>query len=145
MNPKRLSYEDFRKIYNIVPRLCVDLIIKTKDGIVFSKRDIEPQKGYWHFPGGTVLFGETIQEAITRIGKEETGLKLKTIKIVGIIEFKPSSPHRHTISIAHMVEPISGVLRGSRQGKEIQFFKAIPSKTIKEQKDFLLKSNLLKK
>ncbi len=143
MKPKRLPYKKFLEIYSKVPRLCIELIIKTKDGVVLSKRDIVPYKGMWHFPGGTVLFNEKLENTIQRIAKEETGLTVKVGRLIGTMQFI-KSPIRHTISIGFLVTPVSGILRGSTQGKEIKFFKKIPSNTIKIQSDFLKKNNLLK-
>ncbi len=142
--PKKSPQKEFDYIYGKVPRACVDLVIKTKEGIVLSKRDINPSRGKWHLPGGTILFGEKITDTIDRIGKGETGLKLKVKKILGTIECPPPSVHGYTIGIAYLVEPISGKLRGSKEGKEIKFFKSIPENTVKEQAEFLKTSKLLK-
>ncbi len=141
--PKRLPLAEFKKIYAKVPRFCVDLIIKTDKGIVMSKRDIPPQRGRWHLPGGTVLFGEKIENAINRIAEEETGLKLNVEKIIDKIEYRPSSVHGHVISLGLLCTPKSGRLRGSKQGREIKHFKKIPRKTIKEQVQFIRKNKLL--
>ena len=51
---KKISTKLFYKIYSLVPRLCVDIIVKDKRGVVLSKRDIPPCKGMWHIPGGTI-------------------------------------------------------------------------------------------
>lgn len=142
--PKKIPQKEFDYVYSKVPRACVDLIIKTEDGIVLSKRDINPSRGKWHLPGGTIFFGEKIINAIDRIAKKETGLKLKVEKILGIIEYSPPSVHGYTIGIAYLVKPISGELRGSKEGKEIKFFKSIPENTVKEQVEFLKSSKLLK-
>ncbi|OGM29603.1 hypothetical protein A2630_01025 [Candidatus Woesebacteria bacterium RIFCSPHIGHO2_01_FULL_44_10] len=138
-----MPYKIFKEIYSKVPRLCVDLIIKTKQGIIMSKRNISPEKGKWHFPGGTVLFGEKLRQTIKRVADEETGLKLKVLKIIGAVEYQPPSVHGHVISLAFWCEPISGQLRGSQQGKEIKYFKSIPTDTIKEQVVFLEKHKIL--
>jgi ADP-ribose pyrophosphatase YjhB (NUDIX family) len=53
---------------------------------VLSKRNIEPEKGKWHFPGGTILLDEKLSNTINHIAKEETGLKLEVIKILDTIE-----------------------------------------------------------
>lgn len=135
--PNKLPFKEFKNIYSKVPRVCVDLVIKTKDGMVFSKRDIEPSRGMWHLPGGTVLFGEKLSDTINRVAQEETGINLKVKKILGTIEYLPPSPHLHTISIVFSTTPISGKLRGSKQGKEIRYFKSIPKNTVKEQEKFL--------
>ena len=65
-----LSHEDFLSIYSRVPRLCVDLIITSEEGVLLSLRAIEPYLGQWHFPGGTVYKGETIEEAAKRVAKK---------------------------------------------------------------------------
>ncbi len=70
-----------------VPRLCIDLIVKTKDGILLTKRQIPPYIGYWHTPGGTVLLHEKLESAAERIAQEEIGTKIKIIKLLGTMEF----------------------------------------------------------
>jgi len=137
MEPKKLPFAEFKKIYSRVPRLCVDLVIKDKRGIVFSKRDIPPAKGQWHLPGGTVFFGEKLEEAVKRVALDETSLKVKVQEIFGPIEYSSESAFGHSISIAFLVNPIGGKLRGSWQAKEIEFFTKIPENTIAEQKEFL--------
>ncbi len=146
VNPKKLPFKEFKYIYKKVPRLCVDLIIKTQKGIVLVKRDIPPDKGKWHFPGGTILLGEKLSEAIKRVAKEETGLGVKIRRIIDVMEFSREGihGHAHVISIAFLVEPKSGKLRGSIQGRKIKFFKSIPENIIVEQEKFLIKNYLLK-
>ena len=55
-----LSDEEFYSIYSKVPRLALDVVIRSDEGILLSLRAIEPHKGLWHLPGGTVYRGETI-------------------------------------------------------------------------------------
>jgi ADP-ribose pyrophosphatase YjhB (NUDIX family) len=142
--PKKLPYEEFKKIYSKVPRLCVDLIIKSDEGILLAKREIEPFKDYWHFPGGTVLFGEKVEETIKRVSEEETGLKLKVLKLLGIMEFPIYNKNNHTVSLVYLTKPIDGKLRGCFQAKELKYFKTLPPQTIKEQVDFWKKFKLEK-
>ena len=141
MKPKRLSFEEFKKIYSKVPRLCIDLIIKTNEGILLTKRAIPPYKGYWHTPGGTVLLHEKLKEAAERIAQEEIGSKIKIIKFLGTMEFPPDEITTQSISIVYLAKPLSKNLKGSNQGKDLKFFKKIPPKTIKEQKIFRQKLN----
>lgn len=139
IKPKKgwLPYSEFKYIYGKVPRLCVDLIIKTNKGIVLSKRDIIPNKGMWHLPGGTVLNFESLEKAIVRIAKGETGLKVRPIKLLGTIEFLDKNAHGHAVSVAYEVLPVSGKLTGSDQAKEIKYFTQIPKNTITEHAGFL--------
>lgn len=139
MKIKKLPLEEFKRIYSRVPRLCVDLVIQDKRGFVLSKRDIPPAKGKWHLPGGTFYFGEKLEGAAKRIAKAETGLNIKVQKLLDVLEFSPESAVGHTVSIAFLVKPVGGKLRGSFQAKELDFFTQIPKNMIKEQEEFLLK------
>ena len=90
--PQRLPFEEYKQIYSRVPRFCVDLIIQTKDGVILTKRDIEPYRGMWHLPGGTLLLRESINSAAKRIAKDEVGIKIKVEKQLGLMEFTKFLP-----------------------------------------------------
>ncbi len=125
-------------IYHKVPRAAVDVVIQTEKGIILTKRSIPPFKGMWHIPGGTVLFKEPIEHAISRIAMEEVGVKVKVIKHLGLEEFFDDGG-RHTITNVFLTQITEGEPRGSEQEKEIGFFKEIPDNCIPEQRDFLKK------
>jgi ADP-ribose pyrophosphatase YjhB (NUDIX family) len=141
---KKLPFEEFNYIYHRVPRLCVDLIIQSRDGIILSKRDISPSKGKWHLPGGTVLFRESLAEAVKRVAQEETGLEVKIKDILGVLEYSKETAFGHSVAIAFLVQPISGKLQGSKQATNLRYFQSVPKNTIPEQKIFLIKKGLLK-
>lgn len=73
---KKLSKEEFDKIYQRVPRICVEVIVNTSQGIILTKRLISPCVGMWHIPGGTVYFGEKLEEAANRIADDELGIDI---------------------------------------------------------------------
>lgn len=137
MLPKKLPQEEFDSIYSRVPRVCVEVIIKTKNGIVLSKRDIPPYVGQWHIPGGTVRLGETLNQAVKRVAKEELGIVVKPTKFLGVIEYFGQNILGQPVGIAFLARFVSGKLRGSEQAEEVRFFKQIPQDTIPEQKIFL--------
>lgn len=143
--PTRLSDKDFKYIYGRAPRLCIDLIIQKQQGVVLSKRDIPPAKGKWHLPGGSVLFGEKLAEAVKRVAKEETGLEIKIEKIIGVVEYSSKSGFGQSIAVMFLTRLQAGRLRGCAQAREIRFFKYLPNNTIVEQGKFLLKQKLIKK
>jgi len=146
MKPKKLPYEEFMSIYKKVPRLGVDVILKTDKGVLLTKRVVEPHKGEWHLPGGTVLFGEKLVETTKRVAKEELGIGIKIIKFLGIIEYSiKNESGRHTVTIEHLVQQESGEIRGSDQGEEIGFFKVIPNNMHPEQGKFLTDHKLVHK
>lgn len=144
MKPKKLPKKEFDKIYSKVPRLTVEVIIKTKDGILLSKRSIEPFKGMWHMTGGTVRFSEKLESTALRVAYEETGLRVKFIKNLGILDYGfLVKGNMHVVAVCFLVKPVAGKLKGSYQGEELKYFKKLPQNTIKEQVKFLRENNLI--
>jgi len=142
--PIKIPYKEFMSIYSKLPRLCLDLIIKSDNGILLSMRDINPGKGLWHLPGGTILMGETIGDAMNRIANEETGLRIFDPELTGIIEFPESTNvFYHSISVACLVKPNRGTLKGSYQGQKLQYFQRMPENMINEHKQFILDHHIL--
>lgn len=138
MKIQKLPRPEFKTIYCKVPRLCIDLIIENKEGVLLIERAIDPGKGLWHLPGGTLLLGETILVAATRIVKEETGLEVKKIDFLGLMEFaNPGNAFFHTVSIVHRCLCSETPVTGSYQGYKLKFTNMLPEKMIIEQKVFL--------
>ena len=55
-----------------------------EDALLLIKRGIEPCRGEWAFPGGFVEMGESTEEAIIREMEEETGLHVKSVRLIGV-------------------------------------------------------------
>jgi len=135
---KKLSRQQYYKIYSLVPRMTIDLIIFYKGGLILSKRDIPPCKGMWHLPGGTVLLGETLFEAAKRIAKEEINITVNPLGIAGIKEYSRKTAFGQVVAIVFVAKGIRGKLHGNEYAKEVSIFTKLPMKMIKEQKDMLI-------
>lgn len=86
--PGPLPKEEFDWIFSRVPRLTVEVVIASPQrGVLLSLRDIEPCKGMWHLPGGTVRFGEPLVEAVARVACDELGLTVEVGELLGYIEY----------------------------------------------------------
>lgn len=146
--PRRdLSQVEFDAIYSRVVRLSVDVLIRTPEGILLSRRDIPPHQGDWHLPGGTVQFGETVPEAVARVAAEELGVEVKIEKLVGFFEYPQmfaSGYKGWPIDLAFEVTITSGTPTGSAQAEEMDYFKfdELPENIIPEQAEFLRKHYL---
>ena len=64
-------------------RTTTAIIPYSPDKILLVKRRTVPFKGYWALPGGRVEVGETVEQAIVREVKEETGLDIAITRKIG--------------------------------------------------------------
>ncbi len=140
---KPLTFEDFVAIYSKVPRLCIDLVVKTGEGVLLTKRDIVPWRGQWHLPGGTILFQETLEDAVQRIALEELNLNVAIEKLLDTAEFfNDAKGFEHSVSVTYLVKVLGGDLKVNEEASSAQFFKTLPENTIKEHKEFLISQKL---
>jgi 8-oxo-dGTP diphosphatase len=51
--------------------------------ILLIKRNTRPFVGFWALPGGRMDPGETIEQTVVREVKEETGLEVAIVRVVG--------------------------------------------------------------
>lgn len=61
------------------PRACGALI---HDNMILMVRHVEPTRAYWTLPGGGLEAGETPAEAAVREVYEETGLRVKAVRLL---------------------------------------------------------------
>ena len=109
---KTKVWRDFKS-----PLVAVDPLIVKGNKIILSKRAVEPFKGFLELPGGMVEYGETVENAVVRETREETGLKVRIKDILGVYSAPERDPRFHAVSIAFIVEPIGGRLKGSFEGE----------------------------
>ena len=82
-----LPQAEYEAIYAKVPRLTVEVIIASSDGILLARRKTGPCAGLWHIPGGTVRFGEPLTDAVQRVANQELGVEVTIDRVLGYIEY----------------------------------------------------------
>ena len=106
------------------PLLVVNAVIQKGEEVLLIKRGKEPAKGSWVVPGGHVLHNESLEEAVVREVKEETGLD---VEIVGIISTKTDreglDPRGYHLSVNYLTIPVGGELQKTSEAMEIKWFK----------------------
>jgi len=75
MAVKKLPENVYKYIYSRVPRIAVEVIYVNKKGLLLTLRDFGPWKDQWHFPGGSILNGESMLDSVKRVAKEELGVE----------------------------------------------------------------------
>lgn len=78
------------------PFLTVDAIIEIDGGIILIKRK-DPPPG-WAIPGGFVDYGETLEDAVIREAREETGLDINLVRQLHTYSDPKRDPRHHTVS-----------------------------------------------
>ncbi|MFX0033047.1 MAG: NUDIX domain-containing protein [Candidatus Hodarchaeota archaeon] len=89
------------------PLLAVDAIITYNNNLVLIRRKNPPFKGDLALPGGFVDIGETVENACIREVYEETNIKVRVIKLVGVFSDPKRDPRGHVVSVAFLCEPLS--------------------------------------
>jgi len=147
-NTNPLSQEEFTAIYSKVPRLTVEIIIKNSAGAIYlTKRAIEPCKGLWHLPGGTVWFAEPMITAVKRIAQRELGIIVTDTAMVGYIEYPSHYLHGLDSPVGIVFEIIGyqGGLHTNHEALDSGWFSRFPEHMHADQDAFLLEHAYLKK
>ena len=61
------------------PAVGVGAVLIHQGKVLLIKRGKEPLRGRWVVPGGTVEAGETLEQALVREVREETGLTVRPL------------------------------------------------------------------
>jgi 8-oxo-dGTP diphosphatase len=70
--------------------------------VLLVRRKYEPFKGSYALPGGFVEVGETVEDGCRRELKEETGLEVGALRLIGVYSNPNRDPRGHTCSIAYL-------------------------------------------
>jgi len=101
-----LTYYNFTEL---MPIVCIDVVIHEGEWFVLVKRNREPAKGLWWTPGGRLRKNETMQEGAIRKAKEEVGLDVIIERLVGVYDcIFPTShqgPSTHAVDVVFLVKP----------------------------------------
>jgi mutator protein MutT len=127
-------------------------IIFNKDGTLFlAKRgkDARNEKHKWEFPGGSVEFGETLENALVREVREEFGFVIEVVQLLDVVNHILPGEKQHWVSPTYLCRYRNGNPRILEPHKceEIGWFRLdmIPAKdlTIASRKSLIsLKKHL---
>lgn len=101
------------------PKIMVDVVIPSEDGVVLIRRGSEPYEGMWALPGGFVEVGETVENAAVREAKEETNLDVELERLVGVYSEPGRDPRGHNVSVTFLAHATGGEPEAATDADEV--------------------------
>lgn len=95
------------------PALTVDAVWLRRGKVLLVRRGRPPFEGFLAFPGGFVELEETVERALVRELREETGLRGHPAGIVGVYSGPDRDPRKPTTTVAFWVRGRGGTPRGA--------------------------------
>ncbi len=107
-------------------RIGVYALIFDDEGRVLlgHRRDVD----WWNLPGGGMEAGETVDEALCREVREETGLEVEVERLVGVY----SKPQKQEVVLTFLCRSTGGTLQPTEETRENRYFApdALPHNTL---------------
>ncbi len=90
-----------------LPKIIVSALIEKEEKFLLVKEILESGKQYWIIPGGSVEYGENLEEALKREIKEETNLDIEILEFIDFKEIIQLQFNYHTIIFFFRVKPVN--------------------------------------
>ncbi len=111
----------------MVIRPGVSAIILTTEGLLLQRRS---DNGLWGLPGGSVEPGESVSEAVVREVREETGLDVTPLRLIGVysapangqVVTYPDGNVIHYVSSNFECRVVGGALACNHESLELGWF-----------------------
>lgn len=131
----------------IMVTAVICIIYDKQKGFLLEKR---ADNGMWCLPGGAIELGETLDQALKREVKEETGLDIKNAKLIDVVAsvhmVYPNKDEVYYTDVLYETKDYFGELKYDEESTELKWFKPneIPEEIIPTQikyiKDFIIKN-----
>ncbi len=67
-------------------------------------------------------FGETVQDAVVREVQEETGLRVKILKLLGVFDVIDEGEEYHYITVVYQCKTIVGEMKAGSDALDVHWF-----------------------
>lgn len=111
--------------YPSSPIAGVAAVVLSGDGVLLTLRGNEPSKGRWGLPGGVVELGETVEDALIREVKEETGVLIEPRRLLSVFDsIVRDEDHKvryHYVLCEYLCSVVGGALRASSDAMAVRW------------------------
>ncbi|MEM2936027.1 MAG: NUDIX hydrolase [Candidatus Bathyarchaeia archaeon] len=114
----------YLKIREVMPIPTVDAVVTYKVKFLVLVKKKSPVKDLWWVPGGRVKRGESLEEAVLRKLREETGLEGRIVRRGGVVN--QVFPEIHTISVFFHVEVEDDNVKLNEEHRAYKWFSKSP-------------------
>jgi len=112
--------------YPEAPIPGVAAVVFHEGKVLLTRRENEPSKGMWGIPGGVVEVGETVEEAVVREVLEETGVRVRPVKLItsydSIVKDDGGRPRYHYVLIEYLCEYLEGEPKAASDALDARWF-----------------------
>ncbi|CAM1343724.1 NUDIX hydrolase [Tenacibaculum amylolyticum] len=109
-------------------KVAVDAVVFGYDAkqlsVLLIKRGVTPYKDSWALPGGLVQDNESLETAVTRELKEETGVTIDYLEQLYTFGEPLRDPRNRVVSVSYfgLVRPNHFTIQAATDAKEVQWF-----------------------
>ncbi|MBG9654090.1 NUDIX hydrolase [Cytobacillus firmus] len=112
-------------------------LINDENGNILLVKNIKDDSFYWGPPGGAVEKGETLEQAVIREVREETGFNIEVTGLNSIREVFFTEKEHHALIVTFFAKIIDGQINIIDPDNEISEVKWVDYQTAKELMPFL--------
>lgn len=114
------------RAYPTRPFVAVGAVVVEDGEVLLIRRMKPPRMGDWSIPGGIIETGETIETALKREVREETGLLVEPVRwlknIDSLTEDSDGKPLYHYVLLDYLARVKGGTLKSGDDALEAVFF-----------------------
>ncbi len=114
-----------KRLYPEQPVTGVGAVIICDGKILLEKRKSEPGRGKWSVPGGLVELGESVECAVVREVREETGLEVENPELIDVVDNIITDDNGeikyHFIILDYFVKLKGGELNAADDAEELRW------------------------
>jgi 8-oxo-dGTP diphosphatase len=106
------------------PVVGVGAVVIRDGRVLLIRRGKEPLRGRWLVPGGTVELGETLQEAVVREVREETGLDVTPFELLTVVDHLDRQEGRlvhHFVIVDYLCGYVAGEPQAASDAEAVAF------------------------